>query len=296
MVHLRPEEIIEFFIAKESHFSERLRQRIQIQGSEIDDTTLIDMLTMRVQMRDCLERGWVIDGFPQNRTQAIQMAKLGMNPDVVFYVQVPTEEIFKRTEATKVKEFGSNRNILVRRLNNLTKNIPQTSFFYQKYYNSLVSVNGVKSRWYMEDIALNAIEKVTKARLQFARDLYFNNRPCVMENLNYDRCLIKQSVSQYAYMCPVSWKVNKKFVNCAHKPENSVLYKNSFYFFNSQADRDIFVKNPKQFTERVLFSQDRNVPKRYRAHKAAEIISQEKSLLGHCPVSLKDEERVEKGY
>jgi len=48
MVHLRPEEIIEFFIAKESHFSERLRQRIQIQGSEIDDTTLIDMLTMRV--------------------------------------------------------------------------------------------------------------------------------------------------------------------------------------------------------------------------------------------------------
>jgi len=116
-------------------------------------------------MRDCLERGWVIDGFPQNRTQAIQMAKLGMNPDVVFYVQVPTEEIFKRTEATKVKEFGSNRNILVRRLNNLTKNIPQTSFFYQKYYNSLVSVNGVKSRWYMEDIALNAIEKVTKARL-----------------------------------------------------------------------------------------------------------------------------------
>jgi adenylate/nucleoside-diphosphate kinase len=44
MVHLRPEEVIEFFITKESHFSERLRHRVQIQGSEIDDTTLIDML------------------------------------------------------------------------------------------------------------------------------------------------------------------------------------------------------------------------------------------------------------
>ncbi len=61
-------------------------------------------------------------------------------------------------------EFGSNRNILVRRLVNLAKNVPETSFFYLKYYNSLVSVNGLKSRWYMEDLALSAIEKVTQAR------------------------------------------------------------------------------------------------------------------------------------
>lgn len=92
------------------------------------------------------------------------MAKLGMNPDVVFHVQVPSSEIFKRTEATSVTEFGSNRNILVRRLVNLTKNVPETGFFYQKFYNSLVSVNGLKSRWYMEDVALSAIEKVTQAR------------------------------------------------------------------------------------------------------------------------------------
>jgi hypothetical protein len=92
------------------------------------------------------------------------MAKLGINPDVVFHVQVPTSEIFKRTEATSVSEFGSNRNILVRRLVNLTKNVPETAFFYQKYYNSLVSINGLKSRWYMEDLALSALEKVTQAR------------------------------------------------------------------------------------------------------------------------------------
>lgn len=64
MVHLRPEEIIEFFINKESHFSEKLRKRIQIEGSEVDDTTLIDMLAMRTHLSDCLQRGWVLDGFP----------------------------------------------------------------------------------------------------------------------------------------------------------------------------------------------------------------------------------------
>lgn len=64
MVHLRPEEIIEFFINKESHFSEKLRKKIQIEGSEVDDTTLIDMLAMRTHLSDCLQRGWVLDGFP----------------------------------------------------------------------------------------------------------------------------------------------------------------------------------------------------------------------------------------
>lgn len=71
MVHLKPEDVIEFFITKESFFSEKLRLRIKQQGSELDDSTLIDMLSMRIQFKDCLERGWVLDGFPQNRTQAI---------------------------------------------------------------------------------------------------------------------------------------------------------------------------------------------------------------------------------
>jgi hypothetical protein len=50
-------------------------------------------------------------------------------------------------------------------------------------------------------------------------------------------------------MCPVSWKVHKKFVNCCHNAENAVLYNNYFYYFASIEDRDIFVKNPKKFTE-----------------------------------------------
>lgn len=173
--------------------------------------------------------------------------------------------------------------------------IPETGFFYNKYFSSLVNVDGTKSRWYMEDLALESLEKVIKARLEFARNYYFGSRPCIMENLNYDSVLMKQSISQYGYMCPVSWKVNNKFVNCTHRAENCVLYKNLFYYFASPAQREVFVSDPQKFVK-TNFSHERNIPKRYRFHKAAEIISQEKALMGHCPVTLKDEnERVEKG-
>lgn len=143
---------------------------------------------------------------------------------------------------------------------------------------------------------MESLERTLKARLEFARDYFFGERPCMMKDLNYDRIYSKQSVSQYGYMCPVSWKVNKKFVNCTHRIENCVLYKNFFYYFASDEERAIFCADPIKFTNKLHFSHERNIPKRYRYHKAAEIISQEKALMGHCPVTLKDEDKVEKGY
>jgi len=116
-----------------------------------------------------------------------------------------------------------------------------------------------------------------------------------MENLNIDRVLFKQSLSQYGYFCPVSWKSKKKFISCAHRPEYCVLYRHVFYYFNGPAERDSFVRNTKNFTEKVYFSKDRNIPKRIRDYKAAELVAQEKALQKHCPVTLKDETRVELG-
>ena len=74
-----------------------------------------------------------------------------------------------------------------------------------------------------------------------------------------------------------------------------MLFKNFFYYFANEECRDVFIKNPERFVEKVIFSSERNCPLRLRPHKAAELIAQDKHLLGHCPVTLKDDERVEKG-
>lgn len=118
-----------------------------------------------------------------------------------------------------------------------------------------------------------------KARLGFARDFFFKKnkhgfeRPCLMEGMAYDRVLVKQSLSQFAYFCPVTWRQDKKFVNCVHRPELCVLYQGCFYFFAGPAEKATFLANPRIFTEKVLFSQTRNVPNFLRQHKAAEIVS-----------------------
>jgi hypothetical protein len=146
------------------------------------------------------------------------LAKAGIIPDNCFVLEVPIEEVYNRTVGRVQTDFLCDRSILVKQLLKLAKTVPETGFFYNKFFNSLVSVDGKKSKWYMEDLALEQIEKVTKANLEFARDYFFKTRPCVMENMHCDASLLKQSISQFGYMCPVSWKVNKQFVNCTHRP------------------------------------------------------------------------------
>ena len=230
--------------------------------------------------------------------QAILMSKRGLSPSNVLMLNVPVEEVYRRTEPFKVTDFGCDRTILSRRINYLAQNLPMMAFHYQKYYNSVTNIDGTKSRWYMQDLALDALQRNLTARMNFVRDYYFGSsdqRPCVMADLHIDRCLFKQSISQFGYFCPVSWKVHKKYVSCAAVPEHCVLHQQFFYYFASAEARDVFCKNPERFTQNVLFSSERNIPRRYRPHKCAELVAQEKALIGHCPVTLKDEQKIKMG-
>ena len=143
------------------------------------------------------------------------------------------------------EEFGSNRVILKRRLDYAMKNMPNMVYFFHKFYNNVTSIDGLKSKWFVEDVAIRAVSDNIQARMTFAKDYQHvggaSERPCRVANLHMDRVYFKQSISQYGHYCPVSWKTEKKFITCTHQPELSVLYKNLFYFFANQKQRDLFV-------------------------------------------------------
>lgn len=207
------------------------------------------------------------------------LLKKGINPTNVFHLQLPVEKCYQRSSKIAADQFGSVRTILSARMAHQSKNFPQVAYFYQKYYNSLTTIDGMRSCWQIETWALEAIERVMEARLGFARNFFFKvkkhgfERPCIMQGMAQDRVLVKQSLSQFGYFCPVTWRQDKKFVNCVHRPELCVLYQNFFYFFASDKEKATFLANPSTFTDKVIFSQPRNVPTFMRQHKAAEIIS-----------------------
>lgn len=148
---------------------------------------------------------------------------------------------------------------------------------------------------------MSAIEANINARHKFARDYWYRGedgrpeRPCQLKDLHCDRTLMKASLSQFAYFCPVTWKNTKELHKCTHNPENTVFYQNVFFYFKSETEKEMFISCPSRFTNNVIFSSEKGIPLRLKPHKAAEIVAQEKHLLGHCPVSLIEEQKVVKG-
>lgn len=116
-----------------------------------------------------------------------------------------------------------------------------------------------------------------------------------MQDLHCDRVLMKSNLSMYGYYCPVTWKNTKQLIKCTHDPENTIFFENVFFYFKSVVEREMFIANPERFLNNVIFSSAKGIPIRFKHHKSAEILSQEKNNLGHCPVTLVDESRVVKG-
>lgn len=106
---------------------------------------------------------------------------------------------------------------------------------------------------------------------------------------------MKQTLSEFKYYCPVTWKNEKLLLKCSANKEDCVLYKNAFYYFKSTVERDLFITNPSRFLINVMLPKPSDLPQRVLPHKAAEVILHEKALNAHCAVTLMDEERVKKG-
>ena len=165
--------------------------------------------------------------------------------------------------------------------------------FYTRFYNSVCEIDASKSKWFVEDKAFKEIADNLGARQDFAKTYCSQGSSCCkMRAMHMDRCLLKQSLSSYKYVCPVTWKNEKTLAHCVENFEDCVLFMNQFYYFKNTKERDMFIANPWRFTNNVNFPTE--LPLRLQPHKAAEIASYEKALNGHCATTLVDEERVAK--
>mmetsp|Transcript_22504 Transcript_22504/g.19990 ORF Transcript_22504/g.19990 Transcript_22504/m.19990 type:complete len:261 (+) Transcript_22504:257-1039(+) len=77
-----------------------------------------------------------------------------------------------------------------------------------------------------------------------------------------------------------------------YQPPNSNI--RNLYFFRNLTERDIFIDCPEEFSNPKLFPSD--IPEWIEPHNAAQIISKEKNLANYCPVTLFEEDKVDKGY
>ena len=67
-----------------------------LDGIDGIDDIIIEVVRDRLAQSDCEKYGWMLDGFPRTQAQAEAIATLGIRPDKVIYLDVPSHLLIER--------------------------------------------------------------------------------------------------------------------------------------------------------------------------------------------------------
>jgi len=65
-------------------------------GQLVPDDLMINVISERLKQKDCIERGWLLDGFPRTGAQAEALTAAGQIPDCFVLLDVPQEVLVER--------------------------------------------------------------------------------------------------------------------------------------------------------------------------------------------------------
>lgn len=62
----------------------------------VPDAVITEVVCNRLRQRDCIERGWLLDGFPRTEAQALALSAAGLTPDCYVLLDVPQQFMVDR--------------------------------------------------------------------------------------------------------------------------------------------------------------------------------------------------------
>lgn len=122
MVHISVGDLLRSEIEKGNDLSESLKQRMQ-SGKLVEDELILKIMEKRLNESD-LDNGFILDGFPRNINQAINLDKITDKIDAVIYLEVSKEELERRIVGRLVcKICGASYSELIEELKPINENL-----------------------------------------------------------------------------------------------------------------------------------------------------------------------------
>ncbi|KAM9641383.1 adenylate kinase 8 isoform 2-T2 [Trichechus inunguis] len=88
-------QLLKEAVADKSRFGELIRPFFE-KKMAVPDNIILKVLTKRLNQQDCIQRGWVMHGYPRDLDQAHLLESLGHKPNRVFFLNVPLDSIIER--------------------------------------------------------------------------------------------------------------------------------------------------------------------------------------------------------
>ncbi|XP_059958677.1 adenylate kinase 8 [Mesoplodon densirostris] len=105
-------QLLKEAVADKSKYGEMIRPFFE-KETAVPDYIIMKVLRQRLDRQDCVERGWVLHGFPRDRNQACLMDSMGYKPNRVFFLNVPFDSIIERLTLRRTDPVTGERSHLI---------------------------------------------------------------------------------------------------------------------------------------------------------------------------------------
>eukprot|EP00698_Gefionella_okellyi_P008508 TRINITY_DN210_c0_g1_i2.p1 TRINITY_DN210_c0_g1~~TRINITY_DN210_c0_g1_i2.p1 ORF type:complete len:3780 (+),score=1127.00 TRINITY_DN210_c0_g1_i2:350-11689(+) len=294
VVHLSGTEILRRTIASDSQLG-RVVDRALHRGDQVTDEQLNKCLLQVLDTYDCLTQGWVLDGYPMTLTQSLLMEKAGIAPHNVFVLELDEAGILARSRAEHdlIARKGETPRldadaIQLERLKLYNQSAETLHTHYRDQYRNVIQLNGMNSKWALQDSVLTVIDETITNRKQYALSL---EKP-IAANLKYCGVtpdVFKQRLSHLGNFDAVSLS-NEELVPVSDVMQYAVSYLGQIFPLASERHIKMFLNQPQDYAAWVLPTV---LPTVVAADQLPRDVKPE--LHGFCPVTYASFSNKEQG-
>jgi len=95
VVHLSTGDMLRASLAAKTEIGLQAKEYMDA-GRLVPDDLIVKLVKDRINQPDCQERGYLLDGFPRTREQALALRRMGIEPDTFLFIDVPDDALVER--------------------------------------------------------------------------------------------------------------------------------------------------------------------------------------------------------
>nr|XP_020863790.1 adenylate kinase 9 isoform X3 [Phascolarctos cinereus] len=267
-------------------------------GLTAPDELAIQALEIALMDIVCNTAGVVIDGYPVTRHQVNLLESRSIIPVIIFELQVPTKEIFKRSlidnknnESLPYPLHNSSQ-ILSIKNSCLNKHRIVIKEFYEVEHQNWCVIDGFHSKWWVWDKMLESVQMMN-TRIQLYLERIRAGKAASINKLCITPQELISRLGEFGQYCPVSLAEKSELVDCSltSSLEFSAEFRGHYYKMASKVELDKFLENPEIYVAPLApnpLPPPELLPKRLTVAEVKNQFPKNAELQGYCPVTYLD--------
>ncbi|XP_055981425.1 adenylate kinase 9 [Sorex fumeus] len=271
-------------------------------GETVPDELAIQALEVCLMESICNTAGVVIDGYPVTKHQVNILEARSIIPMVIFELEVPLKEIFKRLVLLKKKEpsnlpypLHNSAHITAVKDAKYHKNIPDIKQFYEEQHQNWRVIDGFHSKWWVWNEVMKATQTMNKY-IQTYLGRIKEGKAALIDKLCISPQELISRLGEFEQFCPVSLAELGELVDCSltDSLKFAAEFRGHYYKMSSRENLNKFLENPELYVPPLAphpLPPADMIPKQLTLSELKKRFPKCAELQGYCPVTYRDGEQ-----